>query len=38
MKWLNDGDVNIRFFYAIMKKGFRRNFIGLISTPRGVLD
>ncbi|XP_058765879.1 uncharacterized protein LOC131639401 [Vicia villosa] len=36
LKWLNDGDVNSKFVHAIMKKGLRCNFIGPISTSRGL--
>lgn len=38
VKWLNDGDVNSRYFHAIMKKGMRHNFIGPISTSRGMIS
>ncbi|XP_058774884.1 uncharacterized protein LOC131649153 [Vicia villosa] len=38
LKWLNDGDDNSRYFHAIMKRGLRRNFLGHISTSRGILS
>lgn len=37
VRWLNDGDINSKYFHKIMKKGMKRNYIGLISTDRGVI-
>ncbi|XP_058783440.1 uncharacterized protein LOC131658124 [Vicia villosa] len=38
MKWLNDGDVNSKFFHGVMKKRINRNHIGPVSSPRGLLN
>lgn len=36
MKWFNDGDVNSKYFHAVMKKSLRHNFISSISTSGGL--
>lgn len=38
MKWLNDGDVNNKFFHSIMKNTRRRNYIGSINYNRGLVN
>lgn len=38
MKWLNDGDVNNRFFHSVMKGRSRHNHIGPLYSKRGVLN
>lgn len=37
-KWLNDGDMNSKFFHMAMKKRLSHNHIGPISSSRGMLS
>src|SRR4051812_30336574 len=38
LKWINDGDVNGRFFHSVMKGRLRRNHIGPLNISRGVFE
>ncbi|XP_058741999.1 uncharacterized protein LOC131614433 [Vicia villosa] len=38
LKWLNDGDSNSKYFHSVMKERRRRNHIGSITTPSGIID
>ncbi|XP_058780355.1 uncharacterized protein LOC131653996 [Vicia villosa] len=38
VKWDNEGDCNNIFFHKILKERRRRNFIGMLSSPIGLLE
>lgn len=37
-KWLNEGDMNSKYFHLVMKGSLRRNHICPLLTPGGLLN
>lgn len=38
LKWLNDGDLNIKFFHRVMKERGRHNHIRVLNTQGGMVE
>lgn len=38
LTWINEGDLNTRFFHNCLKSRYRKNFISYLETSKGVME